>query len=130
MVAEHVELALLEDTFVAVGGLLPPFSDRISSIAARTRGILLFDIRVFGDASVERIAAIAYGEIGTVIAAATRQGDIQCTAVDDAASEYVCALTTWAEMPMPSRAATDYMGVAALLLATLRDKAISNSKIE
>ncbi len=130
MVAEHVKLALLEDTFAAVDGLQPPFSDRISSIAARTRGILLFDVRVFGDASIERIAAIAYGEIGTVIAAATRQGEIQCAAVDDAASEYICALTTWAEMPMARRATTDYMGVAALLLATLRNKAAPDPKIE
>ncbi len=122
MVAEYVELALLEDTFVPVVGLQPPFSDRISSVAARTGGTLLFDVRVFGDVSIERIAAIAYGDPGSVIATAMKCGEIKCTAVNDAAvSECICALTAWAEMPMSQRATTDYMAPAMLLLATLRD---------
>ncbi|TIQ36904.1 MAG: hypothetical protein E5X48_08005 [Mesorhizobium sp.] len=112
---------MLEDTFAPVVGLQPPFSDRISNAAARTGGILLFDVRVFGDVSVERIAVIAYGELGSAIAAAMKCGEIKCVTVNDTAmSEHIDALAAWAEMPMPQRATTDYMGIAALLLAALR----------
>jgi hypothetical protein len=121
MAAEHLELALLEDTFVPAVGLRPPFSDRILSAAARTGGTLLFDVRIFCDVSIERIAAIAYGEIGSVIAAAMKCGQIKCTSVNDAVlSECIGALAAWAEMPMSQQATMDYMEIAERLLATLR----------
>ncbi|CDX20582.1 conserved hypothetical protein [Mesorhizobium sp. ORS 3324] len=131
MIAEHVELALLEDTFVPIVGLQPPFSDRISSVAARTGGVLLFDVRVFDDASIERIAAIAYGEIGSVVAAAMKCGKIKCTTINDTvASECISALAAWAEMPISQRATTDYTGSAALLLLRLRNAGRLDRTIE
>ena len=123
MVAERVELALLEDTFVPASGLQPPFSNRISSIAERTGGTLLFDVRVFNDAEVERIAAIGYAEIGTTIVILAKSGDMRCTAViDSMMSDHIRALTAWAELPLPKQAATDHMHIVTLLLAALGDR--------
>jgi hypothetical protein len=122
MVAEHVELALLEDSFLPVAGLQPPFSDRMAGIAERTGGALLFDVRVFEDGGVERMAAIAYGTIGTAIAVLLKCGLIRCVAIDDhGVRECVDALTAWNRMPLSRQIATDYAGTAARLLARLRE---------
>jgi len=121
MVAEHVELALLEDTFLPVAGLQPPFSDRMARIAGRTGGSLMFDVRIFGDPAVERMAAIAYGAIGTAIAVLTKRGDIRCVAADDrSAAEHMDALAAWSRMPAAEQAAADYTETTRLLLAALR----------
>jgi hypothetical protein len=122
MVAEHVELALLEDSFLPVTGLQPPFSDRMASIAERTGGALLFDVRIFGDTDVERIAAIAYGTIGTAIAVLMKGGAIKCLATGNRdVSDYLDALTAWSCMPMSEQIATDYTAIAGRLLAKLRE---------
>jgi hypothetical protein len=121
MVAEHIELALLEDSFLPLAGLQPPFSDRMASIAERTGGALLFDVRIFGDADVERIAAIGYGTIGTAIAILTKCSAIQCVTVNDRdMSETIDALVAWSQMPMPEQIVADYAETAARLLTALR----------
>ncbi|MBN9243470.1 MAG: hypothetical protein J0I98_11825 [Mesorhizobium sp.] len=121
MVAEQVELALLEDTFVPADGLRPPFSSRMSSIAQRTGGTLLFDVRVFGDADAERMAAIGYDDLGTALVVLAKSGDVRCAAVaDPRMAEHIGALTVWARLPLPEQAAVDHTGTATVLLATLR----------
>jgi hypothetical protein len=122
MVAEQVELALLEDTFVPADGLQPPFSSRMSSIAQRTGGTLLFDVRVFDDADVERLAAIGYDGIGTAVVTLTRAGDVECaTVIDPSMCEHIDVLTAWARLPLPEQAAADHMRTATLLMAALRN---------
>lgn len=122
MVAEHVELALLEDSFLPIAGLQPPFSDRMTNIAERTGGLLLFDIRIFNDVEVERMAAIVYGTIGTAIAVLMKRGGIKCVTVNDRrVSGYVEALAAWSRMPMSEQAAADYAGTATRMLAILRE---------
>lgn len=122
MVAEQVELALLEDTFVPADGLQPPFSSRMSSIAQRTGGTLLFDVRIFDDADVERLAAIGYDEIGIAIVTLAKSGAVDCaTSIGSSMSEHVGALTAWARLPLSQQAATDHMQTATLLMAALRN---------
>lgn len=121
MVAEHIELALLEDSFLPVAGLQLPFCDRMASIAERTGGMILFDVRIFGDRDVERMAAVAYGTIGTAVAMLTKGGAIGCAAVNDrTVSQCIDALAAWNRMPMADQIMADYSDVAARLLATLR----------
>jgi hypothetical protein len=122
MVAEYIELALLEDSFLSVAGLQPPFSDRMASIAERTGGAILFDVRVFADNDIERIAAIAYGPIGTAVAILTKGETIKCVAINDrTVSECMDELAAWSCMAMPEQIITDYAGAAAHLLARLRE---------
>lgn len=121
MVAEHIELALLEDSFLPLAGLQPPFSDRMANIAERTGGTLLFDVRIFGDTEVERIAAVGYGTIGTAVAVLTKSGAIECVTVNDRSmSETIDALAAWSRMPIPEQIVADYTATAARLLAALR----------
>jgi hypothetical protein len=121
MVAEHIELALLEDSFLPVAGLQPPFCDRMAGIAERTGGALLFDVRIFGDTDVERIAAVGYGTIGTAVALLTKCGTIKCAAANDPRiSEAIDALAAWSRMPMSEQIVVDYAETAAHLLAALR----------
>ena len=122
MVAEQVELALLEDTFVPADGLRPPVSSRMSSIAQRTGGTLLFDVRVFDDADVERLAAIGYDGIGTAIVTLAKSGAVECvTSIGSSMSEHVGVLTAWARLPLPEQAATDHTHTATLLMAAMRN---------
>ncbi|WP_292227104.1 hypothetical protein [Mesorhizobium sp.] len=47
MVAEHVELALFEQSLGNIeGGLKRPFGDRVAVAAEKTAGSVLFDVRV------------------------------------------------------------------------------------
>ncbi|MER9243914.1 hypothetical protein [Mesorhizobium sp. M0633] len=67
MVAEHVELALFEQSLGKIEGLHRPFCDRVADAAEKTAGSVLFDVRVDGDICVQRMAAIGYGVTGTAI---------------------------------------------------------------
>lgn len=58
MVAEHVELALFEQSLANIEGLNRPFGDRVADAAEKTAGSVLFDVRFDGDACVQRMAAL------------------------------------------------------------------------
>nr|WP_246750130.1 hypothetical protein [Mesorhizobium caraganae] len=66
-VAEHVELALFEQSLGDREGIHQPFGDRVADAAEKTAGSVLFDVRVDGDICVQRMAAIGYAETGTAI---------------------------------------------------------------
>jgi hypothetical protein len=121
MVAAHVELALLEESFGAAAELPPPFSDRIGSAAERTGGSVVFDIRVDGDFAIQRMAAIEYRELGSVLVLLPKQGDhMRCVAVAEDISFLVAELATVARRPLTEQACFDFRGKASAILSFLR----------
>lgn len=120
MVAAHVELALLEDSF-GNGDLPPPFSDRIVSVAARSGGLLLFDIRVDGDRSVQRMAAIDYRELGAaLVLLSNRGGKMRCATVTGNVAAFVDELAEVASRPLAEQAYFDFRGRTSAILSFLR----------
>src|SRR5205823_5153625 len=63
MKAEYVELVLFEQSLARMNRT---FSDRVGDVAEKTGGSVLFDIRIDGDARIQRMAAIGYSANGTV----------------------------------------------------------------
>lgn len=121
MVAAHVELALLEESFGNGAELPPPFSDRIASAAVRTGGSVLFDIRVDGDRRIQRMAAIEYRELGTVLVMLPGEGDrVRCVAVSEDIAFLVAELAAVARRPLMEQARFDFRGRASAILSCLR----------
>ncbi|TPJ48399.1 hypothetical protein [Mesorhizobium sp. ORM16] len=120
MVAEHVELALFEQSLGNIEGLNRPFCDRVADAAEKTEGSVLFDVRVDGDTWVQRIAAIGYGVIGTAIIVMGKNGQLRCASVDGDIALLVAELAAWNASPLGEQAKIDQRGAANILLATLR----------
>ncbi|TPK28746.1 hypothetical protein FJ942_27615 [Mesorhizobium sp. B2-4-2] len=120
MVAEHVELALFEQSLGNIEGLNRPFCDRVADAAEKTEGSVLFDVRVDGDTWVQRIAAIGYGVIGTAIIVMGKNGQLRCASVDGDTALLVAELAAWNASPLGEQAKIDQRGAANILLATLR----------
>lgn len=120
MVAGHVELALFEQTFANPNGIQPPFSDRVADAAEKTEGSVLFDVRVDGDADVQRMAAIGYGATGIAIVVMEKSGELRCASVNGDTAALVAELAAWNASPLSEQAHVDYHGTAVTLLAKLR----------
>ncbi|TIO75006.1 hypothetical protein [Mesorhizobium sp.] len=119
MVAEHVELALFEQSLGNIEGLNRPFCDRVADAAEKTAGSLLFDIRV-GDTCVQRMAAIGYGVSGTAIIVMDKNGRLRAALANEDSATLVAELATWNASPLSEQARVDYCGTASMLLAKLR----------
>ncbi|MER8570281.1 hypothetical protein NKH85_33080 [Mesorhizobium sp. M0924] len=119
MKAEYVELVLLEQSLANAGGMTRPFFDRVSDVAEKTDGSILFDVRVDGDMRIQRLAAIGYGANGTVAIIMDKQGQLSSAPIDGDEDKIV-ELTVWCSLPMAEQARVSYTGAIALLLAKLR----------
>ncbi|WP_292360753.1 hypothetical protein [Mesorhizobium sp.] len=120
MVAEHVELALFEQSLGNVEGLNRPFCDRVADAAEKTAGSVLFDVRVDGDVCVQRMAAIGYGVTGIAIIVMDKNGQLRCASINQEAAHLVAELAAWDASPLSEKARDDRRGTATILLAKLR----------
>ncbi|QND69739.1 hypothetical protein BPNPMPFG_007387 (plasmid) [Mesorhizobium sp. AR07] len=120
MVAEHVELALFEQSLGNIEGLNRPFCDRVADAAEKTAGSVLFDVRVDGDTWVQRMAAIGYGETGTAIIVMEKNGHLRCASINGDTALLVAELAAWNASPLSEQARLDHSGTASILLAKLR----------
>lgn len=101
-------------------GIQRPFSDRVLDAAEKTAGSVLFDVRIDGDATIQRMAAIGYGEADAAIVVLEKGGQLRCASVNGEASPFVMDLAAWQSSPSSERARADYRGTATILLAKLR----------
>ncbi|WP_027038485.1 hypothetical protein [Mesorhizobium ciceri] len=120
MVAEHVELALFEQSLGNIEGLNRPFYDRVADAAEKTAGSLLFDVRVDGDPCVQRMAAIGYGVTGTAIIVMEKNGHLRAESINGDTALLVAELAAWNASPLSEQATVDHCGTASKLLAKLR----------
>ncbi|TIU28265.1 MAG: hypothetical protein E5W38_24465, partial [Mesorhizobium sp.] len=107
MVAEHVELALFEQSLGNVEGLNRPFCDRVADAAEKTAGSVLFDVRVDGDVCVQRMAAIGYGVTGIAIIVMDKNGQLRCASINQEAAHLVAELAAWDASPLSEKARDD-----------------------
>ncbi|RUX07974.1 hypothetical protein EOA30_07630 [Mesorhizobium sp. M8A.F.Ca.ET.059.01.1.1] len=120
MVAEHVELALFEQTLGNVEGLNRPFGDRVADAAEKTAGSVLFDVRIDGDICIQRMAAIGYGLTGTAIIVMEKNGHLRCASISGDTALLVAELAAWNASPLSEQWRVDYRRTATILLAQLR----------
>jgi hypothetical protein len=120
MKAQEVELVLFEQSLAVMGGMDRPFYDRVCDIAEKTGGVVLFDLRVDGDARVCRMGAIGYGASGTVTILLARDGQLTSAPISQDNHFLVDELTAWALLPMAEQARIAYRGTAVIFLAKLR----------
>ncbi|RAZ88885.1 hypothetical protein DPM33_20860 [Mesorhizobium hawassense] len=120
MVAGHVELVLFEQSLTNADGIQRPFSDRVLDAAEKTAGSVLFDVRIDGDVSIRRIAAIGYDDAQAAIVVLDKSGQLRCAAVNGDASVLVATLADWGSSPLSEHVHAEYHGTATILLAKLR----------
>ncbi|AZO41535.1 hypothetical protein EJ076_10710 [Mesorhizobium sp. M7D.F.Ca.US.005.01.1.1] len=120
MKAQYVELVLLEQSLARAGDMNRPFSDRVSDVAEKTDGLVLFNIRVDGDARLCRMAAVGYGASDAVAIMMDKYGQLSSAPISEDTDFLIAELTTWASLPMAEQACVNYGGTAAILLARLR----------
>ncbi|WP_245274503.1 hypothetical protein [Mesorhizobium sp. L2C066B000] len=121
MVAEHVELALFEQSLGNIEGLNRPFCDRVADAAEKTAGSVLFDVRVDGDVCVQRMAAIGYGVTGTAVIVMEKNGQLRCASINEDTALLVAELAAWNASPLREQARVDHRSTASILLAKLRN---------
>jgi len=120
MMAEYVELALLEQSLANTGGIQRPFFDRVGDVAEKTAGSVLFNIRVDDDTYIQRIATIGYGANGTVAIMMDKNGQLSSAPVNGDNDFLVAELAAWYASPLGEQARVDYRGTAVTLIAKLR----------
>lgn len=119
MKAEYVELVLLEQSLANADGVNRPFFDRVSDVAEKTAGSILFDVRVDDDTRFQRVAAIGYGANGTVAIIMDKLGQLSSAPLDGN-DDSIVELTAWCSLPMAEQARVSYTSAVASLLAKLR----------
>ncbi|MET2831336.1 hypothetical protein [Mesorhizobium shangrilense] len=122
MAVGELDLMVFQMAVESVRSLSLSFTDKAAEIATRSRGILLFDVRIDGDAEVQRVAAIRYQGAQTGVLALDRQGLVthHCI-VNGAFSHFIAPLENWNSMSLPMQAKIDANGHASLFLGALRN---------
>nr|WP_258119879.1 hypothetical protein [Mesorhizobium onobrychidis] len=106
----------------SVRSLSLSFNQKAAEIAARSHGILVFDVRVDGDSEVQRVAAIRYRGDQTGVVALDRQGlVIRHCMVNGTFSHFIAPLENWTSMPLSMQAKIDVTVDAGLFLSALRN---------
>ncbi|MET3597750.1 hypothetical protein ABID26_007176 [Mesorhizobium shonense] len=122
MAADELDSLVFQMAVESVGALSIGFTEKAAAIAARSRGILLFDVRVDGDAAVQRIAAIRYPSDRTgVLALDIRGVGIRHCIVGGIFSGLTAPLEHWTGMPLSMQAKINVDDHAALFLGALRE---------
>lgn len=119
MGAQYVDLVLLEQSLADTGGLNRPFSDRVTDIAQKTAGSVLFDVRVYDNPGIQRIAAIGYGVDGIVAIVMARDGGLASVPVAEGSCVLIAELTAWYALPMAEQINTSYLEAGTKLLAEI-----------
>nr|WP_245446283.1 hypothetical protein [Mesorhizobium kowhaii] len=117
----ELDLMIFQMAVESVRSLSLSFAEKVAEIATRSRGSLLFDVRVDGDAEVQRVAAIRYQGEQTGVLALDRPGLVthHCM-VNGTFSHFIAPLENWHSMPLSMQAKIDATGHASLFLGALR----------
>jgi len=122
MVADDLDTMVFQMAVESVRTLPISFTEKASEIAVRSRGTLLFDVRVDGDVEIQRIAAFRYPSLQTGVLALNKQGLVtrHCM-INGTFSSFIAPLENWTSMPLSMQARIDVTGHASLLLGALRN---------
>ncbi|RAZ72925.1 hypothetical protein [Mesorhizobium atlanticum] len=121
MAADELDSLVFQMAVESVRALSLGFTEKAAAIAARSRGILLFDVRINGDAAVQRIAAIRYPSDRTGVLALDIQGlVIRHCIVGGILSGLTAPLENWTSMPLSMQAKVNIDHHATLFLGALR----------
>ncbi|MER8921690.1 hypothetical protein [Mesorhizobium sp. M0802] len=112
-------MVLLEQSIASAGGMNHPFSDRVSDVAEKTAGSVLFDVRIEGDTGIQRMAAIGYGADGTVVIVMDKDGQLTSAPIDGNEGS-IAELAAWSSLPMAEQVNVSYREAAEGLLVGLR----------
>lgn len=117
-------MALFEQSLINIEGPNRPFCDRLADAAEKTAGSVLFDVRVDGDAYVQRMAAIGYGVTGTAIIVMGKNGQLRCASINGDTALLIAELAASNASPLREQARLDPRGMATILLAKLRNSCV------
>ncbi|MEV8645026.1 hypothetical protein AB0V79_28070 [Mesorhizobium ciceri] len=122
MASDELDWAIFQMAVESVRSLSLSFNERAVEIAARSQGTLVFDVRVYGDAQVQRVAAIRYRAERTGVVALDRQGLVtHYCMVNSTFADLMAPLENWTSLPLAMQAKIDVTVHAGLFLGALRN---------
>ncbi len=97
------------------------FTEKAVDVAQRIAGELMFDVRVDGDLSYQRVAGIQLtsGDVG-VLALEKSGLAVDSYTVNGALASFIEPLANWSSLPLQLQAKTYILGHSSLLVAALR----------
>ncbi|WP_292862630.1 hypothetical protein [Mesorhizobium sp.] len=122
MAADELDAVVFQMAVESVRALPISFTEKAEKIATMSRGALLFDVRIDGDAAIQRVAAIRYPSDQTGVLALEKQGLVtrHCL-INGAFSSFIGPLEAWTSQPLSTQAKTDIVGHASLFIGALRN---------
>jgi hypothetical protein len=126
MAAEELAASIFDMAVSHARSCQLSFSETVDSLACNTHGQLLFDVRVEGDAKVQRIAAVTFGSAGVGILALSHQAGLAADFIAADLADFLEPLTRWARLPLRQQVQVDHFGAAILLVAALRLRGTSS----
>ncbi|WP_095205110.1 hypothetical protein [Mesorhizobium carmichaelinearum] len=121
MLVYELDLMVFRMAVETVRSLSLSVTEKAAAIAASSRGILLFEVRVYGDAEVQRVAAIRYQGEQTGVLALDKSGlVIRHCIINSAFSHFIAPLEAWCGMPLSMQAKVDVDAHASVFLNAVR----------
>ncbi|MGX5831964.1 hypothetical protein [Mesorhizobium sp. 43Arga] len=121
MAADELDALVFRMAVESVRSCPLSFTEKTAQIAARSRGLLLFDVRT-DDAEIQRVSAIRYPSDQIGILALDKQGlATHYCIVNGIFSDFIAPLENWTNLPLPMQAKVDIMGHASLFIGALRN---------
>ncbi|MER9133839.1 hypothetical protein [Mesorhizobium sp. M0768] len=122
MAADELDALVFGMAVESVRALTVPFTEKVSEIANRSHGVLLFNLRIDGDMELQRVAAIRYPSDQTGVLVLDKQGLLtsHCM-VNGTFSSFIAPLEDWNTLPLPMQAKTSIAGPACLFIGALRN---------
>lgn len=120
-VAGELDSVIFEMAVRASVSLPVGFAEKAVDVAQRIAGELMFDVRVDGDLSYQRIAGIQLtsGDVGVLALEKNGLAVDSCT-VNGALASFIEPLASWSSLPLQLQAKTYILGHSTLLVAALR----------
>lgn len=122
MAADELDALVFRMAVESVLALPLGFTEKVAEIAARSHGVLLFDLRIEGDVELQRIAAIHYPSDQTGVLALDKRGAVTShRMVNGTFSRFIAPLEDWNSLSLRMQARTSIAGQTSLLIDALRD---------
>lgn len=122
MATDELDALVFRMALESVHALPLSFAEKAAEIAARSHGILLFDVRIEGDAEFQRTAAIQYSSDQLGILALDKQGSgTRHCMINGGFSSFIAPLENWTRLPLSTQATLDITGHVSLFIGALRN---------
>ena len=122
----ELEALLVDLTLQGSDAALVSFASTLDALSAKTGGRIEFEVRVDGDAWVQRLASVIFDEDRRILLALSADGlsILQIPLADEVDGDFFTPLSTWHGLPLREKPNVNTDPAATLLLGALRSRGL------